>query len=418
MAAGQAAALAELASRAVMAPNDTGYRSVNPVTNTAAEVAARTQLSTKQAENQVGHAVQLVADFPDTHAALSAGLIDVRRARVVTDELGGQQAAVRARVEAAALPKAPFLDSVALRRLVKRLLHELAPMETAERARAARDGRYVAVMPASDGMAFLEALLSADDATALNTALTSAAADAKRADVAAGAPMRTVDQRREDALAELGWAALTRCADTATTTGEAATDTTVTRATVTGEAADHRPRSGPGAARRSPRPVSVHVTIPFESLAGLADQPGDLEGYGPVPAHVARALAAEGVWTWLSTDPGTGQLLDLGRTRYRPSKALAEFIVARDRTCRMPGCHRLARSADIDHIVPFAAGGSTCPAGCHALCETHHLLKHHGGWDVERQPDGSTHWRSPTGHHYVRPPDSIRPGATPDPPPH
>ena len=150
------------------------------------------------------------------------------------------------------------------------------------------------------------------------------------------------------------------------------------------------------------------MTVPFTTLAGLSDEPGELDGYGPIPAHVARILATEGVWTWLRTDPATGRLLDLGRTRYRPTRALAELITARDRTCRMPGCHRAARDTDIDHIVPFARGGTTSADNLHALCEHHHLLKHHGHWTVHRQPDGTTQWISPTGHHHRKPLD--RPG--------
>ncbi|TDD65947.1 HNH endonuclease [Jiangella aurantiaca] len=382
----KAAVHAALASRPEMRPDHSGYRSVNPVTNTAVEIAARCQMTTRQAENQVGHAVQLVEDFPATHAALSAGVIDLRRARVITDELGGQDAGVRVRVEAGVLPKAPFLDSVALRKLIKQLLHELAPVETAQRHEAARDRRFVAVTPASDGMAHVEALLPAEDATAFDTALNAAAADAKRSDAAAGLPARSKDQRRADALADLGWAFLTARADAATDGGPAR------------------------------RPISVHVTVLFATLAGLDDGPGELDGYGPIPANVARVLAAEGVWSWLRTDPGSRQLLDLGRTKYRPTKALAEFITARDRTCRMPGCHRPARAADIDHIVPFAAGGSTSPGNLHALCQTHHLLKHHSKWTVTRAPDGTTRWTGPTGHRHQRPPEQIGPSSS-DPPP-
>ncbi|WP_408618060.1 HNH endonuclease signature motif containing protein [Jiangella endophytica] len=57
----------------------------------------------------------------------------------------------------------------------------------------------------------------------------------------------------------------------------------------------------------------------------------------------------------------------------------------------------------MDHVIPFAAGGTTCAANLHALCETHHLLKHHGRWTVCRQPDGTTVWAGPTGHRYLRP---------------
>ncbi|SED62658.1 protein of unknown function [Jiangella alba] len=425
VAAGEAATLAELASHPQLRPDAAGYRSLHPVTNTAVEIAGRCQVTARQAEHQVGHALQLVHDFPATHAALSAGAIDLRRARVITGELGSQHPDVRARVEAAVLPDAPGLDAVALRKLVTRLLHQLAPAETAERHQQARDGRYAAVTPAAEGMAFLEALLPAEDATALSTALNAAAADAKRADAAASAPARTHDQRRADALAELAWTALAACG--AGSTARAADDDRAaspgarTARTASDRAASPDARTAPGdgdrtaraasrAGRRGTarrRPVVVQVTVPFSTLIGLDDHPGDLDGYGHIPAATARELAAAGVWTWLRTEPGTGQLLDHGRARYRPTTALADFIVARDRTCRAPGCHRSARACDIDHAVPFETGGPTSPANCHALCTTHHLLKHRGGWSVTRHRDGSTRWRSPTGHHYVRAPERI-----------
>ncbi|SDS62686.1 HNH endonuclease signature motif containing protein [Jiangella sp. DSM 45060] len=492
VAASEAATLAELASRPQMRPDAAGYRSLNPVTNTAVEIAGRCQVTARQAEHQVGHALQLVHDFPATHAALSAGAIDLRRARVITDELGGQDPDVRRRVESAVLPDAPGLDAVALRKLVIRLLHQLAPAETGQRHLEAREGRYAAVTPAAEGMAFLEALLSAEDATALATALNSAAADAKRADAALGAPARSHDQRRADALAELAWTALAAC--NASPTARPSGDRGVGDGDRTGDTRDHDRTSCPGArtahatslgarpthatspgartahatspgartthatslgarparvagdrsdgdgdgdhaagrVMRAPvahgaasptapsgasraairgtarrRPVVVQVTVPFSTLIGLDDHPGELDGYGHITAAIARELAAAGVWTWLRTEPGTGQLLDHGRARYRPTAALADFIVARDRTCRAPGCHRSARACDVDHAVPFETGGPTSPANCHALCTTHHLLKHHGGWSVTRHRDGSTRWRSPTGHHYIRAPERI-----------
>lgn len=389
VAAKQATALAELASRPELRPADVGYRSVNPITNTAVEVAARTVTTTRQAENLVGHAVQLVEDFPATLRELEAGRIDERRAKVITGELGGQEPPVRRRVEAAVLPIAPGLDSVALRRRIKELLHQLAPTEAAERHALAREGRYVSITPASDGMAHLDALLPAEDAAALDTALNAAADSQQRGDAAPGQPARTHQQRRADALAAMAWATLT----TAT--------------------------AGPRRGATRSRPVAVQVTLPFTTLAGLTDEPGELEGYGPIPAQVARELAAAGVWTWLRTDPGTGQLLDRGTTRYRPSRILAGFITARDRTCRMPGCHRPASRCDIDHVVAYAEGGATSAANCHCLCRTHHLLKHHGRWTPVPLPSGGTVWRSPTGHTYIRSPDPIGPIVTdaPDPPP-
>jgi hypothetical protein len=96
-------------------------------------------------------------------------------------------------------------------------------------------------------------------------------------------------------------------------------------------------------------------------------------------------------------------------------------VIARDRTCRHPGCHRDARRAELDHITPWAAGGETNSANMHALCTRHHRAKHEAGWRVRRHPDGSTHWTSPTGRRYQKPPDPLpidhaRPTIPDDPP--
>ena len=45
--------------------------------------------------------------------------------------------------------------------------------------------------------------------------------------------------------------------------------------------------------------------------------------------------------------------------RYRPSAALADFVRCRDLTCRFPGCDRPAYLSDLDHTIPYDAGGLT-----------------------------------------------------------
>jgi hypothetical protein len=69
----------------------------------------------------------------------------------------------------------------------------------------------------------------------------------------------------------------------------------------------------------------------------MDDLPGELDGYGPIPAALARAIAADrsGTWRRLLTDP-TGVLTNSSRT-YRPPTELAEFVRARDRTCNPHG---------------------------------------------------------------------------------
>jgi hypothetical protein len=113
------------------------------------------------------------------------------------------------------------------------------------------------------------------------------------------------------------------------------------------------------------RRVEIGVLVPYPTLLGLADTPGQLDGFGPIPASVARRLAAAGTWRRILTDPATGRVLDYGRTRYRPPQDLIDHVIARDRTCRGIGCDRPARSCQIDHTIPYPDGptaeGNTGP---------------------------------------------------------
>ena len=47
--------------------------------------------------------------------------------------------------------------------------------------------------------------------------------------------------------------------------------------------------------------MDVRVTIPYTALLGADELPGDLAGYGPIPAAVARDLAAGGTWRRILT---------------------------------------------------------------------------------------------------------------------
>lgn len=125
----------------------------------------------------------------------------------------------------------------------------------------------------------------------------------------------------------------------------------------------------------------------------------------PVPAAVARALAAGGTWRRVVTDPLTGVVLDVGRTRYRPPAALADMVRTRDTSCTHPGCTTPATSCELDHITPWAAGGTTSLDNLTTLCQTHHRLKHTPGWVLTRAEDGTLTWRTPTGARYQRHPD-------------
>jgi Domain of unknown function (DUF222) len=161
-----------------------------------------------------------------------------------------------------------------------------------------------------------------------------------------------------------------------------------------GGGAPHRKRGSAG-----PRPAAagkplVHVVMPYPTLIGVDDQPCQLAGYGPVPAQLAREIAADAVWKRLVTNPLSGALLDHGRATYRPPAALAEFVRARDGGCRSPICRRQPANCELDHALAWADGGVTADHNLWTGCVHDHHLKHQPGWTVRmlpRRPDRVDH---------------------------
>jgi hypothetical protein len=409
----QATLAEELASRPelVPAPSAAEYRSVSAESGAALELTAPLALTSGQAEYLVNESVQLVRDFPATHAALARGELDERRARVILSELGRHDREVAAAVEAAVIGRAGEQNTTQLRRRVKRLVHRLAPQQAEERRVRAAADRHVRVSPAEDGMAWIEALMRAEDAAAIEAVLDSGEKALKRRDADSGdARARTRDQRRADVLAQLAWAALAAgridppaAAAASATTGAAATGDGSVQSPLRDVAAGLSLSDAHG------RPVAVQVTVSLTTLAGLDAEPGDLDGYGPIPARVARELAAAGVWTWVGCDPATGAVVDHGCTRYTPTRDLVDHVLLRDRTCKAPGCAIPAVRCDLDHVHAYGAGGPTCTANLTALCRKHHLIKHHGPFTVDQPEPGTLRWTSPTGRTTSRGPDRVGP---------
>jgi hypothetical protein len=154
-----------------------------------------------------------------------------------------------------------------------------------------------------------------------------------------------------------------------------------------------------------PGRVQLRVTIDLPTLLGLADNPAELAGHGPIPPHLARELAGDADWTRFTTDPQTGELLDLAPRRYRPSRRLAAFIRARQPVCTWPGCNQPSERCDIDHSHDFRRGGPTCRCNLGPFCRQHHNAKTHGRWHYQRHPDGSGTLTSPLGKTYtLKPP--------------
>jgi hypothetical protein len=260
-----------------------------------------------------------------------------------------------------------------------------ASADTAEqRHAAARNERRVAFTPVADGMAILWALLPAERCARIRARIDAEASRIGQDDA------RTSDQKRADVLCEI----LER---------QAASEPELPRA-------------------HGARPA-VQVTVALSTLLALDEQPGELAGHGPIPAGLARRIAADptGTWARLITDE-RGHLLEYGRSTYRPPADLSRFVIARDRTCCFPGCSRAALRCDLDHRIAWDAGGCTDPENLYALCPRHHRMKHEGGWSYRALEGGDIDWTSPTGHRHRRdvatyPVDRTTRPAGPDPPP-
>jgi hypothetical protein len=147
----------------------------------------------------------------------------------------------------------------------------------------------------------------------------------------------------------------------------------------------------------------LQVVIDLNTLLGLADNPG-LAGGHPIPAEIARELAAEcGSLRRIITDPVSGHLLDYGTRTYLPDK-LKKFIAARDGTCRSPGCGQPAARSQLDHIEPFPAGPSNTD-NTHSLCKRDHDSKTKGDFRVlQHDSSGRARWRTRDGQHGVTEP--------------
>ncbi|MET0966443.1 MAG: hypothetical protein ABWZ02_08615, partial [Nakamurella sp.] len=178
--------------------------------------------------------------------------------------------------------------------------------------------------------------------------------------------------------------------------------------------------TAPAAVTQSPSPRAlpknhgqrphIQVVIPYTVLLG-GDEPCELVGHGAITADQARLIAADGVLRRLVTDPLSGTLLDYGRTRYEPPETLKQFVITRDGTCQAPGCLHPAFRGQNDHVEPFRpghpTGGKTHHSNLKNFCLHHHRAKDGGGFTATLGPDGTSHWVTPLGRHYSRPPNEI-----------
>ena len=150
---------------------------------------------------------------------------------------------------------------------------------------------------------------------------------------------------------------------------------------------------------------TVDITVELTTLAGLSETPGELNGYGPVIADIARQVAHEQTRsTHRVTVTENGEPVWTGTTRRRPTVHQTRQIEVQNPTCVFPGCRMPATECDLDHTRAWAEGGPTITDNLSPLCRHDHRLKH-SGWRMKRIRPGIYQWTSPLGHTYTTGPD-------------
>ena len=295
-------------------------------------------------------------ELPATLGALERGEVSWWAARSIVREVGFvDDLALRALADEVIAEEAAGLLPGQVKELARTRVVGIDPESAQRRATVARADRYVSAVAGESGAGFLTAALPAEQVAACWSALNGHASAVYAGGDAAGRSVSAI-----------------MC------------DTLVERLT--------------GVATADPVHTKVELVMDSSTLLGLAERPGRLTGLGPVPAQVARFIAASSD-TWvrrLFCDPVDCSVLVQDSRARRFTGPLKRLIVGRDQTCRGPGCG--SRIADIDHIVEHARGGRTSRGNGQGLSKGCHVMRDHPGVMVTADPaSNAVTWTLPSG---------------------
>jgi hypothetical protein len=328
----------------------------------ASEIRACLVWTRRAAESQLGFARDLCRRLPHVWHALDVGLIDLPRARVIVNQTLHLDSEVAEEVADQALERASTQTTGQLRARIFRLCITVDPESAKHRYEQGLKERLVAVEANTDGTAGLYGMqLPAADAHAAMRRINRLARAARSTD-----DPRSMDQIRADVFLDL----------------------------LNGR---HRNHSVDGTLG------GVELRVDLTTLAGLAEAPGELAGFGPVIADIARQVAGQQTdadWRYTITDLETGAVVHNGTTRRRPTTTLKRQVQTRNLTCVFPGCRMPATECDIDHNREWAHGGATTLTNLAPLCRHDHTVRHRG-WRIRQLRPGTYQWTSPLGHSYT-----------------
>jgi hypothetical protein len=250
-----------------------------------------------EAARRLGMARALWFDLPETYRLLVGGEISEYVASLVVAETrhldAGARRDVDVKVVAAGIERMGARSAAACAR---KHAYEADPQGYVQRGRTERKNRRVTLRPAPDTMSMLSGYLPAEQGVACLKSLREQTDSLK----AAGDP---------------------RCRD------QIMADTLVER--ITGQA------SAPDVS------AEVQIIMPLETLLDANDQTAaDVEGYGPLPADIARDIVASSKgrlwWRRLYAAPVGGPIIGADPYRRRFDGFLRKLIMLRDRWCRDP----------------------------------------------------------------------------------
>ncbi len=319
-------------------------------------------------------------ELPHTWAAWCAGRVTEWTVTLIAQETACLTLEHRLAIDELLASDADALEAMSphdVRGRCRAAAEHLDPASVLARRRYAEGERHVSIRPAPDTMTWVSALLPVKDGVAVYATL-SRAADAARS---AGDP-RTRGQVMADSLVQ------------ATLRHGLVGD----ECTVTAEEDANPVRPG----------VQLHLLMTDSALFGDDDRDARLDGFGPIPAELAREIVAdtlsadEAVWVRrLFSEPITGSLLAYDPRARRFPATLERLIRLRDGVCRTPWCSAPVRH--IDHAEPHARGGATSLANGQGVCEACNYAKQADGWRTRVGSDGEVVTTLPTGHAYSSP---------------
>ncbi len=338
-----------------------GVRAAKRGKGLASEVGLARHDSPNQGGRHLGFARALMYEMPHTLAALEAGALSEWRATLIVRESACLSIEDRGTLDARMCADQSELEGMGDGRITataKSIAYELDPQAVVDRAVRAERERTVTIRPAPDTMSYVTIVLPMRQGVSVYAALKRAADT-------------TFDDRGR---------------------GQVMADTAYER--ITGQSAEVL------------TPIAVNLVLTDETLLGGASTPGHVPGYGPVPAAIARRLAADAVaderskatLRRLYRHPKSGALVAMeSRARLFPT-ALARFIAFRDDTCRTPYCDAPIRQTD--HATPAARGGVTSVVNGLGECEACNYAKEAPGWRVRTAVENGVHtaeFITPTG---------------------